>query len=157
MHDHHQNQSQSINGQLSFSAGDLFPRIIATFCATLAGTNRLVVNDRGGGSRFLSTLFSLFLSQRVVDLLPSSVFPPFPKDSVDRAPIGIVFRQHSSLASSRPDRQNGIDNSPPIDRSTASPDARWKQLPKNLPLPVRQIAGILLSAFHVIAPSSLSV
>ena len=41
-------------------------------------------------------------------------------------------------------------------RSTASPVARWKQLPHNLPLPVCQIAGILLSAFHVIAPSSLS-
>ena len=136
-----QDQAQRVNGDVSFSTGDLFPSIIATFRSSLGGANRLAIDDGSRGSRFLPALLAYFLPQFVVNGLPDLLVASLPKDSVNRTPIGIVFRQHPPLTSRANDIQNRIDDSPAIDRSATATLARRKQLSDHLPLPVAQIAG----------------
>jgi len=97
-----------------------FFRTLTTFCATLGDGNRLAIDIRGNGSRFLSTLCLYLLSQHAVGLLPYSVVPLFSKYSVDRTPIENSLGEHSLLASRLHDIHDAIDDSPPSDWSTAS-------------------------------------
>ena len=148
MDNHDKNQAQRIDGQVSLSAVDLFPRVIATFCSSFGCANRLAVNDGCRGRRFLPMMLSYFLSQTIMNPLPSAIISPVPEYPVNCAPIWQVFWKHSPLASRSCHIQYGVDNPSSIDRPSTSTRPRRQQLPDQLPLSICQIAGILRPAFH---------
>ena len=141
-------QTQGIDCQVPFSSRNLLSGVIASFFSSFSRTNRLAVDDRCRRSRFLASRFSHFLTQPIVNPLPGAVISPFPKDTVNRVPIGETLRKHSPLATRPYNIKNCIDNPPPIDRTAAS-FGPWRKQPNDqLPLSIRQITGILRPAFH---------
>ena len=54
MHDDRQDQSQGVDREMAFAAGDFFAGIVAPNAADFRGFHALAVEDRGTGSRLSS-------------------------------------------------------------------------------------------------------
>ena len=129
---------------MSLPTGDLFAGIVATFfAADLGGLHRLAVDDRRRGRRFLPCGDSHSLPQGVVDLLPQTFLPPSPEYRVNRLPFWKVVGQGSPLAACAIDVENSVDDFPTVHRRPSSLLPRRQQFADDLPLLVRDIAGII--------------
>ena len=105
-------------------------------------------DDRHGGRRLFASRSPYFLPQGIVNLLPNPFVSPLPEDSVDRAPLWKVSGKHPPLAARANHVQDGIDHPTSANRLPASTMAFWQQLSNHLPLPIRQITGIIRFTFH---------
>jgi hypothetical protein len=80
-----------------------------------------------------------------MDSLPDAVSTPAPKDGVNGFPLGKIMRECPPLAAGSIDIQDRIENQPPTNGPPAALRLLRQQAPQNLPLSVRQIAGILFA------------
>lgn len=135
MNNYCQYQSQRIDGQVPLPPGDFLSSIVTPFFSTLSSANRLAIDNCDRGSRFLTARLSYFLSQFVVDLLPSAVIPPFPNYSVNRAPVRKILRQHTPLAPRADYIQNRVDDQTPFKGPPPTSRTFRKQLAKVVAMP----------------------
>ena len=143
MHDHRPHQPQRVHSQVSFSASDLFSRIVATFLASFSSANRLAVDDRHRGRALLADRATQPSAQGVVNLFPQPAQPPAAEDGVDRFPFGEIERQLPPLAAGTIEVQDRIDHSATIDRWTTTLRRLGQQRSNQLPLFIREITGII--------------
>ena len=148
MNQYCQYQSEGVHGQVPLATGNFFASVIAPFLATFRCADRLAVDNRHGGRRLFTSSPAYLFPQGIVDLLPNPLVSPLPKDAVNRIPIGKVARQHPPLATRANHVQDRIDHPTSTDRFSAPTATSRQQLSNNLPLPIRQITGIIGSLFH---------
>src|SRR5436190_23785305 len=145
MHDDRPHQSQGVNRQMPLTTGDLLARVVASFFAPFRRANRLTVHDCHTGRRLLATLLSNSSAESLMNSLPDTVSTPAPEDGVNRLPLGKIMRQCSPLTTCSIDVQDRVENQPPTNGPPATLRLLGQQAPQNLPLSVRQIAGILFA------------
>src|SRR5215216_3745164 len=88
-----QNQTQSIDRQMSFAAVDFLAGIVTSLAPGFGGPYALAVQHCGAGGRCTSFGPAQSLAKCVVNRLPDTVQSPLPEEIVNRSPLGKVVRQ----------------------------------------------------------------
>src|SRR4051812_38318425 len=145
MHDHSPHQPEGVHGQVPLATGNIFACIVASFFTPFRRANRLTVHDRHAGRGLLSTVLSDLSAESLIDSLPQTVSSPTPENGVHGFPLRKVMRQRSPLAACSIHVHDRIQNQPPTNGPPATLRLLRQQAPQNLPLSVRQIAGILFA------------
>src|SRR5688572_18521346 len=87
MNHHGQQQAERIDSQVPLATRDFLGRIIASLFTAFGRANRLAVDNRYRRRRLLAYRSARFGPQGVVNLLPSAIISPAPKNSVHRTPV----------------------------------------------------------------------
>src|SRR5262249_9066350 len=82
--------------------------------------NRLAIDDRHAGSRFLAVRLPDSSAQGLVNFPPHAIATPTPEDRVHRLPLRKIMGQRSPLATHAIDVQDGIQNPPPTNRPSTT-------------------------------------
>lgn len=136
-------QSQCVDGNMTLATPDFLATVVTPFDSSFGSSDGLIVDDGHCGLRFPVGGSSKLLSQRPVDLFPDSGADPLSVDSVDGTPVREVVVKHSPLTPGSDDILDGIDDPPTSDARTPVARGFRDESADQLPLPIREIAGIL--------------
>ena len=143
MHDDSPNQSQRVDGDVSLAAGDLFAGVVASFFAPFGRPDRLTVDDRHARRELFAHRLTQPPQECFVDLRPHTGFTPSPEKRVYRLPFGKVARQGAPLTAGAVEIEDGVDDPSSVDMKPADLSNPQQQSANQLPLFVRQTAGII--------------
>lgn len=93
MYNHRDDQSNSVNENMSFSTIDFFPRIISSFTGCFRSFYRLTVNNTSAGLSIPTFLNPNEKYQCLMDILPYPCFLPFVEMVIYCLPRRKIMRQ----------------------------------------------------------------
>ena len=100
MDDHCEQKAGSVNYDMTLTAINLLPGIVATKTAGLRRFCALTVDDCSAGTGFPSHAYSHLGTQHIIHDFPDSSQPPLSEMVVSCLPFGEIVRQHTPLTSS---------------------------------------------------------
>jgi len=147
--DHHgQQQTQGIDDEMAFPAGDLLPSVLPAVPSLFHSFDGLTVDAARTGSGIASFGLVHLGPQGLVDAFQGAILPPPTEIVVNGSPRGEVVGQHPPGTAAAQHIQEGIDDRPQVDGAgSASRFGGRQQGLQQGPLLVLQIGRVVLS-FH---------
>src|SRR5262249_34015897 len=150
-HDDRQHQPQCVHQQVALAARRLLSGVVAPRPSRLGGLHRLAVNNPHARPRLPTLGHPGLPPHGVVDSFPKSTLPPAVELRRDRSPRREVVGQHPPGAARPQDVEDAIKQVTLLDATGPPGFPKFplrQQRPDELPLFVREIAGIGLPLAH---------